>query len=47
MDWNWTSCFGGFWMFPLFFVLFIALMALACFGMRSRCGHGGTKADSH
>jgi len=39
----WTY-FNGFWIFPLFCFLFMALMMVfGCRGMRSRCAHRGRK----
>ena len=40
MDFTWLSNLNGLWIFPLFCLLFMAIMMLACFGMRFRFGHG-------
>ena len=44
MDWT-TYCSGFWWIFPAVGLLFMAVMLLACHGMRARCGHGCTKPD--
>ena len=37
MDWFYNL--NGFWIFALLCVLFMAIMMIACHGMRFRCGH--------
>lgn len=46
MDFSWTPYFGGFWVFPLLCLLFMAIMMIACHGMRSGCGCGNAKRRS-
>ncbi len=36
MDFSWPSFFGGFWLFPILCLLFMAIMMLICGGMLSR-----------
>lgn len=38
---EWLYNLNGFWIFPLFCLLFMALMMLGCRGMRFGFGHGG------
>ncbi len=45
MDFSWTSYFGGFWLFPLFCLLFMAIMMMACGGMLFRFRHGARSGD--
>ena len=40
---DWTAYFNGFWIFPLFCLLFMALMMLGCRGMSFRCGRDRSK----
>ena len=39
MDFSWFPYMHGFWIFPLFCLLFMVVMMLACGGMRFRFGH--------
>ena len=39
MDFNWMPYFSGFWIFPLLCLIFMAIMMIACGGMRFRFGH--------
>ena len=39
MDFSWLPYMNGFWIFPLFCLLFMAFMMIACGGMLSRFGH--------
>ncbi|HEY5898885.1 MAG TPA: hypothetical protein VIV54_15055 [Burkholderiales bacterium] len=41
MDFTWFPHMGGFWIFPLFCLIFFAVMLLACGGMLLRARHGG------
>ncbi len=41
MDLSWANCFGAFWVFPLLWLLFMAVMMIAGGGMPFRCCHGG------
>jgi hypothetical protein len=40
MDFSWAPYFSAFWIFPLLCLLLMALMTIACRGMRFRCGGG-------
>jgi uncharacterized membrane protein len=47
MDFNWMPYFGGFWIFPLLCLLFMAVMMIACHGMSFRCGHRARGGNDH
>ncbi len=47
MDYGWMPHFGMLWIFPLLFLLFMAIMMFACRGMRFRCGHGTPGSGGH
>ncbi len=41
MDFSWFPTMNGFWIFPLFCLLFMVIMMAACRGMCFRFGHRG------
>lgn len=45
MDFSWMPYFGGFSIFPLLCLLFMAVMIIGCGGMLFRSGHGGGSGD--
>ena len=45
MDFNWMPHLNGFLIFPLFCLLFMAIMMIACGGMRFRFGHHDRSSD--
>ncbi len=45
MDFSWVPHFNGFWLFPLFCLLFMAIMMIACRAMPFRSGHGAQHGD--
>lgn len=47
MDYSWMPYFGGFGIFPLLCLLFMAVMMIACGGMLFRFCHGGRRGNRH
>jgi hypothetical protein len=47
MDFSWMPYFGGFWLFPLLCLLFMAVMMIGCGGMLFRSRHGAHSGDGH
>ncbi len=45
MDFSWMSYFGGFWLFPLLCLLFMAVMMIGCGGMLFRFRRGARSGD--
>lgn len=45
MDFSWMPYMNGFWIFPLFCLLFMVVMMLACGGMRFRFGHRDRRGE--
>jgi len=45
MDFSWFPYMNGFWIFPLFCMLFMAIMMFACGGMWLRFGHRTRSGD--
>ena len=45
MDFSWFPYMNGFWIFPLFCLVFMVIMMLACGGMWFRFGHRAHRRD--
>jgi putative membrane protein len=42
---DWLPYVSGFWIFPVFCLLFMAIMMIGCHAMPFRFGHGARHAD--